>query len=161
MLACTRGLYSVAVRNTGPAPKLMSQIDSYTGMPNNSAVMGLLFCMLWLFYFYGANRNIFGIFCFDSSELPVITIYGFYIPIFIMYLKNQGKNLTFKSSIKPLLSIMASFFMIFAAFFAHGIIPFSKAAQQNKFSFPLLFYFIVFCAIMGVGMLFYKKSDKK
>jgi len=162
MLACTRGLYSVAVRNTGPAPEMLSQVDNMTGMPTNSSVMGLLFCVLWLFYFYGATLadNIFGLLSFDSSELPVITIYGFYIPIFIMYIKKLGKRRSIKNCILPVLSVIASLFMLFSAFYAHGIVPFLKELQKDKFSFPILFYFIIFCVIMGVGMFFYRKNGK-
>ena len=56
MLACCRGFYALAARNQGPRPELFRQIDPVTGMPNNSAVAGLLFSAMWLVYFYGAAR---------------------------------------------------------------------------------------------------------
>ena len=59
-------------------------VDKSTGMPTNSAVFGLLMSALWLLYFYGgAIMEGFGPFKFDSSELPIITLYALYIPIYI------------------------------------------------------------------------------
>lgn len=163
MMGCTRGMYSIAVRNHGPAPKTLKQLDEKTNMPSNSAVCGLIYCALWLFYFYGANLRepLFGLFSFDSSELPIITIYAFYIPIFVMYIFKHGKQNVLKNTVMPIISIAASLFMIFAAIYAHGISPYMKAAEDGKFSFPVLFYLIVFAAIMIVGMCFYRKGNRK
>ncbi|MEG0134243.1 MAG: APC family permease, partial [Clostridium sp.] len=74
MLGCTRGMYSLAARNMGPSPKIFKSIDETTGMPTNSAIVGLLLSCLWLVYFYGANLTTpwFGVFSFDSSELPIV-----------------------------------------------------------------------------------------
>ena len=60
----------------------------------------------------------------------------------------------------PILSIIASLFMVFVAIYAHGIRPYQSAAANGEFSFPVLFYLIVFAAIMGVGAIFYKKTEK-
>ena len=86
MVGCVRGLYAIATRNEGPKPEVLRQVDPVVNMPTNSAVMGVMLCAAWLLYFYGANLTDgwFGPFCFDSSELPIITIYAFYIPIFII-----------------------------------------------------------------------------
>lgn len=157
MLACTRGMYSIAVRGHGPASETLSQVDKKTNMPTNSAVCALLFCAAWLFYFYGANltKPIFGVFSFDSSELPIITIYALYIPVFIMYIVKKGKENIFKNIIMPSLALVSSLFMIFAAIYAHGIVPYKKAAENGEFSFPVLFYLIVFAVIMIAGRLLY------
>jgi hypothetical protein len=50
--------------------------------------------------------------------------------------------------------------MVFAAFYAHGISPFIQGQKDGIFSFPILFYLILFAIIMGIGMLFYKKNDQ-
>lgn len=161
MLGCTRGMYSIAVRGRGPKPQILSQVDKGTGMPMSSAVCALIFCAVWLFYFYGANLTepVFGLFSFDSSELPIITIYAFYIPIFIMYAIKKGRESLFKNIVMPVLSIIACLFMIFAAVYAHGIAPYIEAAKNGEFSFPVLFYLIVFAVIMSVGAVFYNRSD--
>jgi len=91
MVGATRGMYAIAARNEGPNPKMYGQIDSVTNMATNSSVWGLLVCCIWMVYFYGANLTSgwFGLFNFDSSELPIVTIYAMYIPMFIMWMKNE------------------------------------------------------------------------
>ena len=162
MLANSRSLYALSVRGNGPKPKMFSQIDSQTNMPVNSSALTLLFCAAWFFYFYGANLTepIFGVFSFDSSELPIITIYALYIPIFIMFIVKEGKKNVFKNIIMPILAIIASVFMIFVAIYAHGITKYKEAAEVGKFSFPVLFYLIVFVVIMAIGALLYKRKNR-
>lgn len=158
MLASTRSLYSVSVRGHGPAPKLLSHVDTYTGMPMNAGAVSLLFCGVWYFYFYAANltKPVFGLFSFDSSELPILTIYAMYIPIFFMFIKKEGKGDIFKNTVMPILGIIASLFMMFVAVYAHGIKQYQEAAANGKFVFPVLFYLIVFTVIMVVGWFLYR-----
>ena len=102
----------------------------------------------------------FGVFNFDSSELPVITVYGLYIPIFIGFIKKQ-KGMSFrKRFILPILSIIASVFIIFASIYAHGIRPYLASLENGKFSFPVLFYLIIFAVIMLCGFIL-KQADLK
>ncbi len=164
MLASTRSLYALSARNQGPNVKMFKEVSEETNMPTNASVFGLLVCAAWLFYFYGANLNdnpIFGIFSFDSSELPIVTIYALYIPIFFVFMLKHGKENIFKNVIMPLVGIIASGFMIFAAVYAHGLTPYWKAQAEGKFSFPVLFYLIVFVVIMIVGAFFYKNGKKE
>ncbi len=162
MLACTRSLYSVSVRERGPKPEVFSQLDPHTNMPTNSGVLALVFCGAWYFYFYAANLTspLFGVFSFDSSELPIITIYAIYIPILVMFIKKEGKNNIFKNIVMPVLAIIASLFMVFVAIYAHGIRPYQAAAAEGRFAFPVLFYLIVFAIVMTVGAFMYKKRKK-
>lgn len=162
MLASTRSFYSVAVRGRGPKPEMLSELDSKTKMPANSGAIALVVCAAWFFYFYAANLTtpVFGVFSFDSSELPIITIYGMYIPIFVMFIKKEGKKDKFKNVFMPLLAIIACAFMVFVAIYAHGVMPYKAAKAVGEFSFPTLFYLIVFAVIMGIGALFYKKKNK-
>ncbi|MBR5322106.1 MAG: APC family permease [Clostridia bacterium] len=163
MLAATRALYAVAARNQGPHPEIIREISPTTNMPYNSATVGVLACGFWLFYFYGANlmkTPLFGLFSFDSSELPIITIYGFYIPVFIMFIKKHGKENVLKNIILPILGIAASIFMVFAAIYAHGIQPYLNAKANGSFSFPVIFYLIVFVVVLVIGSFFYKKDNE-
>jgi APA family basic amino acid/polyamine antiporter len=162
MLACTRAPYSLAVRDHGPKPEMLASVDSQTNMPANSGILGLLFCACWFFYFYAANLTtpIFGIFSFDSSELPIITIYGMYIPILFMFIVKEGKKNVLKNIVMPVLGLIACAFMMFVAVYAHGVRPYQAAAAQGKFAFPVLFYLIVFIVIMTIGAIFYKKKNK-
>lgn len=161
MLASTRSLYALSVRNQGPKPEVINEISPTTNMPYNSSIVGLLICSLFLFYFYGANlmaKPLFGLFSFDSSELPIITIYGFYVPIFIMFIKKHGKENLWRNTFLPILGIIASVFMIFAAVYAHGISKYIAAKANGEFSFPVLFYLIVFVVVLAIGSFFYKKN---
>ncbi|MGI6586529.1 MAG: APC family permease [Lutisporaceae bacterium] len=146
MLGCTRGLYSLAVRGFGPRPNVFKQVDSETNMPANSSIFSLLLCGIWLLFFYGANLTDpwFGFFCFDSSELPIVTIYAMYIPIFIMMMKRGTDLNSFKRYVMPIASIAGCIFMIIAACFSHKM--------------AVVAYLIVFAVIMCIGTRY---SNKK
>lgn len=162
MVGATRGMYAIAVRNDGPRPSTFSQIDKATNMTTNSSIWGLFVCALWLIYFYGANLTSgwFGLFNFDSSELPIITIYGMYIPIFIAWMKKEKDMGVFKRFVLPIMSLLACLFMVFAAVYAHGITPYLAAKANGSFSFPVLFYLILFAVIIILGAIFKKSNDK-
>ena len=147
MLGCTRGIYSLAARGEGFSPKTFSQIDKATNMPGNSAIIGLLLSAAWFLYFYGSNLAAdkwFGAFCFDSSELPIISLYGLYIPIFIMFMKKAKDLNIVKRIIIPSLALLGSIFMIFAAFLSHRM--------------EALYYLIIFAVIMLLGVPFSRKK---
>ena len=145
MLGCTRGLYSIAVRGRGPKQDVFKQVDNITNMPTNSSVIGLLFCGIWLLFFYGANLtdSWFGFLSFDSSELPIVTLYAMYIPIFIMMIKKETELGAFKRFVMPILSICGCIFMMIAACFAHRM--------------AVVAYLIVFVVIMIIGAVFENK----
>ncbi len=139
MVACTRAFYSIAVRNEGPSPHVFKNIDPATNMPTNSAVLGLMVAGVWLVYFYGANLTApwFGVFSFDSSELPVITIYAMYIPIFIMQMKKATNLSGFIRYGVPMLGIIASLFMVLAAYVSYGV--------------TVIYYMILYVVVMAIG----------
>ena len=146
MLGCVRGLYSIAVRGRGPAPHVFSQIDKETNMPHNSAIVGLLLCGFWGLYFFLANLagTWSGPFVFDSSELPIITIYMLYLPIFVMWIKKATDETAMRRYVLPLLAICGSLFMIYASIMGHGIACF--------------WYLIVFAVVMAIGFAFSKEK---
>ncbi len=162
MMGATRGMYAIAVRNEGPKHEVFSQVDSETNMTTNSAIWGLFVCAVWLIYFYGANLTSgwFGLFNFDSSELPIVTVYAMYIPIFIAWMKKEKDLSVSKRFILPIAAIIACLFMVFAAVYAHGITPYLTAKANGTFAFPVIFYLIVFAVIMALGAIF-KKPIKR
>jgi len=146
MMGCVRGFYALAARGTGPNANTFRVIDKATNMPVNASIMGLLFAGLWLVYFFGANlvkEPWFGWFSFDSSELPIVTVYAMYIPIFFRMMKKSTDLGTFKRYIMPTLAIICCVFMVIAAIYAH-----------NK-SIPG--YLIIFAVFMLIGT-FYRKA---
>ena len=161
MVGATRGMYAIAARNEGPKVEMFGQIDKATNMTTNSSVWGLFVCAAWLLYFYGANltqNGWFGYFNFDSSELPIVTIYALYIPIFIAWMKKQKEMGFVKRFLLPIAAIAACVFMVFAAVYAHGVTPYQVAKANDEFSFPVLFYLIIFTVIMIIGALLREKK---
>lgn len=141
MLGCTRGMYSIASREQGFNPKMFSQVDKDTNMPNNAAVLGLLFCGAWGLYFYLANlsQTWSGPFVFDSSELPIITIYALYIPIFVNWMIKARGETVLRRFVIPVLAVCGSLFMILASIVGHRLAN--------------VWYLIVFAVIMGIGAI--------
>ena len=155
MLGCCRGMYSLAARNEGIKPEIMGEVSG-TGIPVNSAIAEVMLCALWLLFWYGGvvrcefngQKSWWGILTFDSSELPTITIYAFYIPIFFRIMILERDFSLFKRFVMPALAIIACVFMIFAAFIAHRA--------------DVIRYLIVFSAIMAAGIWVMKpKSNLK
>ena len=150
MLAATRSLYlRRRARGNGPKPEAFLGIDQYTNMPANSAIVGVLMCAVWLTYFYGANltEGWFGPFCFDSSELPIITLYALYIPMFLNVMRREKELNAFHRYVMPVLSIACCIFFCVAAVVSHG-----KA---------VLYYLIVFAVIMALAIPFYRQGKEK
>ncbi|MBE6770679.1 MAG: APC family permease [Ruminococcaceae bacterium] len=148
MLGCSRGLYSLSSRGRGPSPKILGHVDPNTNMPTNSSVVALLLCAAWLIFFYCSSLSNFtdklGMFAFDPTELPIITIYPFYIPIFVKMMFNKEFK-GFNRFVAPVLAIAGSLFMVIAAIQAHSaMIP---------------GYLIIFAVIMLIGLPFMKKKE--
>lgn len=151
MIANTRARYSIAIRNQGLGHNLFSKISKRFNMPMYSALFGFALSFGWLFYFFfGTLRNELGPFNFDSSELPIVSIYAFYIPLYIMHMKKELKENINLSNLKkakiislPLIATLCSLFMVFSAIYAHGIIP-----LINNANCPIAFYLFIFILIM-------------
>ena len=145
MLACSRGMYAVAARGEGPKPETLGRIHPKTNMPTASALVGLLLTLGWLAYFYLANlAEVWtGPFVFDSSELPIITIYLLYLPILIQWMHKEKDQSKVRRFVLPILALCGSIFMIIASVFSHG--------------WGCAWYLIVFAAIMLVGILLNRK----
>lgn len=148
-IGTSRGMYSLAVRNQGPAPKSFVRIDEKTNMPIKSAILGLVATAVWaLQWEFGLIRGVLPAFIsFENDELPIITLYAFYIPIFINMMRHSKGMHPVKRFVFPSLSILACLFMIFCAFYAYKIQAF--------------YYLFIFAAIMLVGLMFYRNSKGK
>ncbi|HRX59495.1 MAG TPA: APC family permease [Eubacteriales bacterium] len=150
MMGCTRGFYSLAARNVGPSPETYIEVSPKTNMATNSSALGLLLAGAWLAYFYGANlveTSWFGVLSFDSSELPIITVYAMYIPMFIMFMIKEKDLGWFKRLLMPALGVAGCLFMVYAAIVSHKM--------------AVVWYLVIFVAIMIVGVFFgrTKKPD--
>ena len=158
MLGCCRGMYALAARKQGLMPEVMGEVDNKTNMPNNSAILAVLLCAAWMVYFYmsnlaGAMNGLVmfkgtafesALFVFDPTELPIITIYAMYLPIFWSWIKNQTGESTLRRYVLPVLAMIGSVFMVIACLLGH---------KMGNF-----WYLIIFAVVMAVGNRFYKKN---
>ena len=151
MLGCCRGIYSLAARDEGIAPDVFKQVDKATNMPNNSATFALLVTACWFVYFilmglgvfdFGAISN----YGFDSSELPVVTIYPMYVPILVIMMLKEKDLSPFKRFVLPGISIAGVAVIVVASILKHGMAN--------------VWYLIVYAAIMGLGAIFYYRNKK-
>ncbi|MCR4725216.1 MAG: APC family permease [Clostridia bacterium] len=161
MLGCCRGIYSLAARGDGPKHRLFSQVDKESNLPHNSAAFGLLLCAFWGCYFvmaslletWGSVKAFAGTafesvpFSFDASELPIITIYAMYIPIFINWMRKAKDESALRRFVIPVLAIAGSLFMVYASLVGH---------KMENF-----WYLIVFAVVMLIGKFLKKKGNQK
>lgn len=149
MLGCSRCMYALADRGEGPNPKMFSQVDETTNMPANSSVFALLVTAAWFLYFYLSNLACTwtGPFVFDSTELPIITIYMMYLPILIQWMRKEKDQPVLRRFVLPILAMCGSVFMVVACVFSHQI--------------ACLWYLIVFGVIMVIGGLVDRSKKKK
>ena len=150
MVATSRGMYSLAARKEGPKPKMFVQVDNETNMAPNSGIVGLFATMAWLLFFYCSQFSDFGaswgFFAFDPTELPIVTIYFLYIPIFFMMMFRLKDTGVFKRFFAPVFAIAGSSFMMVATVFSH---------KQY-----VIGYLIIFAVINIIGMFFAKEKKK-
>ncbi len=148
MLGCTRCMYSLAARGNGPAPEVFEQVDPKTNMPTSSSVFALMVTAAWFLFFYlsqlaGTLGG--GIFAFDSSELPIITVYLMYFPILIQWMRKATDQNTLRRYIFPALALCGSGFMVLASIVSH----------KEK----CIGYLIVFAVVMALGVLANRKKS--
>ena len=141
MLGCSRCMYALAERDEGPKPNVFSQVDKATNMPGNSAIFALLVTAVWFLYFYLSNLACTwtGPFVFDSTELPIITIYLMYLPILIQWIRKEKDQSVLRRFILPVLALCGSVFMVLACILSH--------------KWGCLWYLIVFAVVMAIGGL--------
>ena len=152
MLGGVRGIYSLAVRGQGFAPETFAQVDKKTSIPHNSAIFSLAMCGFWFVYFVAQSAGVFDLgvvskYAFDSSELPIITLYALYIPILItMIIKEKDLN-PLKRFVLPILSIAGICVIIYASI--------------DKHKMGNVWYLIMFAAFMIAGWAVNHFNKKK
>ena len=144
-----RGLYSLAARGQGPAPKALSKLHDKWNMPVRAALITFGIAFIWMLQWeFGLIRGMLPpIISFENDELPIITLYALYIPIFVsMMIKSKDLH-PVKRFVFPALSIAACLFMIFCAFYAY---------KEQAF-----YYLFIFTVIMLIGLMFYRDKRGK
>ena len=145
MMASSRSLYALAARRQGPNPDVYGQIDERTNMPNNASILSLVIIAAWLVYFYMSNLACTwtGPFVFDSSELPIITIYLMYLPMFVQWMRKEKDQSVLRRFVMPILALCGSVFMVIACILGHKM--------------GCVWYLIVFAVVMAIGAFFRKQ----
>lgn len=142
MLGCCRGIYSLSARGEGVSPRIFSKVDSETNMPHNASIFSLLMCAVWFVYFIFLGAGLFewgeiNKIAFDSSELPIITLYAMYVPIIISMMIKEKEMSVLKRFVLPSLSLVGIGVIITACILKHKT--------------SILSYLAVFAVIMAVG----------
>ncbi len=141
-MANVRGIYSGAVRQRGPAPKLFSAVHPKVETPIASALLGYILALGWLTIWYGNFAGWFNGFI-DFSELPIAFLYVIYISIYLWYMKTFTDLGVVSRIVAPLLAACGSIYMIYGA------------AQKDKF----ITFSIMTAIIMGIGFIFSRKKS--
>lgn len=142
-----RGLYALTSRKY--VSSRFAELDPHSNTPLSSAIMGLMMSMLWLIHFYGSNIVTPWFpkaFCFDVSELPVVTLYAFYIPIFLQMMRREKDMSAPRRFILPICAILGCVFMVVACAITH----------KEK----MLGYFSVFAVDMLLGAFVMLRNKK-
>ena len=113
-------------------------------------IWGVYFMFASLFETWGGVRAFVGtplesvVFSFDASELPIITIYAMYLPIFINWMRKAKDETPLRRYVSPCLASIGSLFMVYACLVGH---------KMENF-----WYLIVFAVIVLIGKLVNKKK---
>lgn len=134
--------YSLAVRNQGPAPKFFAKVDAKTNMPRHSALGAFVLSVIYLAIWYGSLNNVFGRYI-GLDEIPIVMIYGFYILLYVWYMKNFTDLTGFNRYGKPICAILGALVILYG-----GI------TNPN-----VGMYMIISLLVLGSGLLFYRKGQ--
>ena len=85
-----------------------------------------------------SSRSVMGV------EIPIVTIYAMYLPIFVMWMKKAKDESIGRRFIIPILAFCGAAFMVFACIIGH--------------KFANVYYLIVFAVIMVIGGIFRKNK---
>jgi len=141
-----RAFYIMAARDQGVKPKMFSQVDKVTDMPNNSAAIFLVFVAFWMLVFSGNFAGWYGEFNMDLPGLVPVFFQFFLIPVFLMVLFKEKKLGRFNRFCAPAIAMVGSGVLVYAAFTSQGT--------------RILVFAGIFAAFMIVGALFYKRTAK-
>ncbi len=104
--------FSLAIRNQGPAPKLLSKVNAKTNMPPFATLYAFLLSVIYTVLWYGSLNNWFGRYI-GLDEIPIVLIYGLYIFLYVWYMRNFKDLGMWKRFGQPLLAIGGSLIILY------------------------------------------------
>ncbi|MCL2588597.1 MAG: APC family permease [Oscillospiraceae bacterium] len=144
----SRAFYILAARGRGMKPEMVSQVDKTTNMPHNSAAIFLVCVAFWMLVFSGNFAGWYGEFNLDLPGLVPVFFQFFLIPVYVFVIFKEKSLGFFNRFCAPLIATIGGGFLVFAANLSHP--------QRMR----TLVFGVIFLAIMTLGALFYKKSEK-
>lgn len=154
-MGASRGMYSLACRGQGPKPEVFSKLHQKYNISVSSSMLGLVltlfFMGLWVVSFETNFKYL-----IIMDELSIAFLYTSYIFVYIWIMKN-GKDLkVFSRYIMPILAILGSVFLTFAATGLFSLLVLNDSSRVVNFG--------VFGGIAGIfiiiGLFFYHKNAK-
>lgn len=142
-LSSSRIPYSLALRGRGPKPEWMVETNPKTGMATNAFIFAGGLAIIYLSLWYASINELFGRYI-GLDEIPIVLIYGFYVLLYVWYMKNF-KDLGFlKRFVVPALALAGALIILYG-----GI------TNPN-----IGMYMIVSVVILLVGLLFYRTDHQ-
>jgi APA family basic amino acid/polyamine antiporter len=140
VISSIRTLFSLSVRNQGPAYKLLSKVSVKSNMPPYATIYAFLVTSIYGVIWYGSLNNWFGTYI-GLDEIPIVLIYGLYIFLYIWYMRTFTDLSKWKRFGVPTFAIFGSLIIVYG-----GI------------SNPSIgIYLIISIALILLGLVFYRK----
>ncbi len=114
VMACCRGMYSIASRGLGPRAHTFSIVNNSTNSTVPSAFLGLVLSMLWMIVWYGNFNGWWGGFM-DISELPIAFLYVIYISLYFWVMRTFTDLGPINRFVIPFLAGVGSLYIIWGA----------------------------------------------
>ncbi|MBC7959224.1 MAG: amino acid permease, partial [Vallitaleaceae bacterium] len=130
--------FSLAVRNQGPLPRLMSRVNTKTNMPPFATVYAFLLSVIYMVLWYGSLNNWFGRYI-GLDEIPIVLIYGLYIFLYVWYMRNFKDLGKWKRFGQPILAIGGSLIILYGGI-SNPSIGIYLAISVVVILFGLVFY---------------------
>ncbi len=140
IMSCIRTPLSLAIRNQGPAPKLLSRVDPKTNMPPYTTLVTFSLSVAYIIIWYGSLNNWYGQYV-GLDEIPIVLIYGLYIFLYLWYMKTFIDLNIWKRFGIPIFAIIGSIIILYG-----GI--------TNP---SIGIYLIISLIVILSGLLFYRK----
>lgn len=138
VISSIRMPYALAVRGQGPAPKHLSKLGAKTQMPTFSVLFALCLTLVYELIWHGSLNNWFGRYI-GLDEIPIVLIYGFYIFLYVWYMRTY-KDLKFvKRFVVPGFAIMGSLVILYGGI-TNPSIGIYLAISVGMVLFGLIFY---------------------
>lgn len=123
IMGCSRGMFSIASRNMGPASAMFRTVNPKTDTAVASAILGFVMSCVWMVVWYGNFNGWWGGFM-DVSELPIAFLYVIYISIYLWVMRTFTDLPAISRFVAPALAGAGSIYIIWGAVHKAMFIPF-------------------------------------